>query len=315
MLANTSLAPGKVILFGEHAVVYGRPAIAAPLTQLLAEVSISPVAGDAPKEILIDAPDIGTHSRLQDLPNSHPLAITTILVLKHLGVDQYPAFKISIRSAIPVASGLGSGAAVSVALIRGIAAAFERPLTDEKVSSLAFEVEKIYHGNPSGIDNTVVTYEKPVYFIRGRSPEVLSPKVGLNLIIGDTGVSSPTAQAVAGVRARWEAEPGSYERRFDRIGDITRLARLAIERGETEHLGPLLDENHTLLQEMEVSSPELDRLVEAARRAGAWGAKLSGGGAGGNMIALVPIERQAQIAQALREAGAMRIFFSEIQPN
>ncbi len=296
-------APGKIILFGEHAVVYGQPALAVPVTQVQATATVerSSRAG-----IWIDAPDVGLAGELSHLPPDDPLAAAVRLVLQTLTVSSPPDLKINIRSSIPVASGLGSGAAVSVALVRALSAQLGQPLPDETVSALAYEVEKLHHGTPSGIDNTVITYARPVFFVRGQPVETFQVGHSFTLVIGDTGVASVTRSAVGDVRSLWLADSQRWERVFDRVGAIVREARQAIAEGRVEALGPLMDANHALLQEMTISSPELDRLVAAARKAGAPGAKLSGGGRGGNMIALASPGTDKTIAAALEKAGARR---------
>lgn len=319
MPAFTASAPGKVILFGEHAVVYGQPAIAVPVMQVRARATITPnIRGNA-GAVRILAPEIGLDKMLDELDSAHALAAAIEGVTKHLGATHIPACTLKVSSSIPVASGLGSGAAVSVAVIRALAGYLGKPLPNEQVSTLAYEVEKIHHGSPSGIDNTVVTFARPVYFTR----KLPSPSIGrgaggeglietfhiakpFSIIIADTGISSPTKATVSDVRRGWEVEPKRYERLFAAIGSISRAARQAIESGHPERLGALMNENHALLDEMGVSSPELDRLTGAARNAGALGAKLSGGGRGGNLIVLVEAENAEAIRAALRRAGAVR---------
>ncbi|RME08878.1 MAG: mevalonate kinase [Anaerolineae bacterium] len=313
MPAFTSTSPGKIILFGEHAVVYGQPAIAVPVTQVRARVTVLPQPRAPRGQVSIHAPDVGLQTTLDALPADHPLAAAIRGVMTELSVEHIPACMVRISSSIPVASGLGSGAAVSVALIRALAAYLGRPLADERVSALAFEVEKIHHGTPSGIDNTVVTYRQPVFFIKGRPLETFSIRQPFTLLIADTGVASPTKETVADVRAAWQAEPARYERLFAAAGSIARAARQAIEAGQPQRLGPLMNENHALLQEMGVSSHHLDALVRAAREAGALGAKLSGGGRGGNMIALVQAETKDRVARVLSEAGAVRVIETEVR--
>ncbi len=195
MPAISATAPGKVILFGEHAVVYGRPAIAVPVTQVKARAVVTAAPRGAPGEVRLLAPDIGLDAILEELGSADPLAAAIREVASTLKVKQFPACTIKITSTIPVAAGMGSGAAVSVALIRALSAFFGHPLPDEKVSALAFEIEKIHHGTPSGIDNTVVTYSMPVYFVKGKPIETLQVRRPFTIVIGDTGVSSPTGAA------------------------------------------------------------------------------------------------------------------------
>ncbi len=313
MPAFSASAPGKIILFGEHAVVYGRPAIAVPVTQVNARAMVMPDPRGEPGVVTIQAPDVGLASTLAELPGNHPLSAAITGVAKALGVTRIPACTLRITSTIPVAAGLGSGAAVSVAIIRALGAYLGRPLPDERVSELAYEVEKLHHGTPSGIDNTVVTYARPVYFVRGRPVEIFDIARPFTILIGDTGIASPTARAVSDVRKAWKTRVDHYEALFDSAGAIAESARQAIQSGETERLGPLMDANQDVLHKMGVSHPELDRLVAAARRAGALGAKLSGGGRGGNMIALVNAERAGRVAAALREAGAARTLVTEVR--
>jgi len=313
MPAISASAPGKVILFGEHAVVYGRPAIAVPVTQVKAKAIVTANPRGAPGEVRVQAPNVGLVSTLEELDASDPLAAAIQAVASSLKVKRIPACTVKITSTIPVAAGMGSGAAVSVAVIRALSAFLGHPLPDEKVSALAYEVEKIHHGTPSGIDNAVITYARPVYFVKGKPIETLEVGRTFTLVIGDTGVASPTAAAVGEVRKAWQAEKSQYEAYFESVGAITQSARLAVESGGIELLGPLMDANHGVLRKIGVSCAELDALVVAARRAGAWGAKLSGGGRGGNMIALVPPSRSEEVAKALQVAGAVRTIVAEIK--
>jgi len=303
-------APGKIILFGEHAVVYGRPALAVPVTQIQARVT---VCADQLGGIRVEAPDISLDAVLSDLPTNHPLAAVIKSVFTTLGITQPLSLTVHIESTIPIASGLGSGAAVSVAIIRALSMFLGCSLADEQVSALAFEVEKLYHGTPSGIDNTVITYARPVYFAKHQPIETLHVAAPFIIVIGDTGIASPTKQVVDDVRKLWQAETEQYEKIFNAVGEIVLNARHAIENGNISALGPLMDENNSLLQVMRVSSPELDRLITASRAAGALGAKLSGGGRGGNMIALVRQETVEKVTQALREAGAKRILMTVVK--
>ena len=306
MPAIFALAPAKIILFGEHAVVYGRPAIAIPITQLRAKAVITPIPLSSPGIVIIEAPNIGLNSRLDDLPVGHPLREVVNIVTKTLMVSIPPSLKIRITSTIPMASGLGSGTAVSVAIIRALSAYLGKPLPDQEVSDLAYQIEKIYHGTPSGIDNSVITFGKPVFFIRNQPIQFIEVAHPLALIIGDTGVYSPTSKVVEKVHYSWEANPSHYESMFDDIGAITLKGKEAIQNGNSVILGQLLTQNHAILQELGVSSPELDHLVKTALDAGALGAKLSGGGQGGNMIALVEPGSISEIGHKLLESGAVR---------
>ena len=313
MPATYATAPGKIILFGEHAVVYGRPAIAVPVLQVRAKATINFDPRSAPGKVILRAPDIGLDSTLSDLPEDHPLAAVLWKAASAMKLSHIPACTIQVTSNIPIAGGMGSGAAVSVAILRAFSTSLGHPLNDEQVSELAYEVEVIHHGTPSGIDNSVITYAKPVYYVKGKTIETLQVKDAFTLVIGDTGIQSPTANVVGDVRQAWEKARDQFDGLFDAIGAITASAREAVEAGKINSLGSLMDENHALLRRFSVSSPELDGLVEAARSAGALGAKLSGAGRGGNMIALVTPESSENVAKALVNAGAIRTILTEIR--
>ena len=315
MPSFSASAPGKIILFGEHAVVYGEPAIAVPVTQVTAKATVIPIIKGPQGEVRILAQDIGLDSVLYQMAFENPIGAAVRGVAAMLGTEHIPACTIKVTSTIPVASGLGSGAAVSVAVIRALAGFLGQTLTNEQVSNLAFEIEKIHHGTPSGIDNTVVTYAQPVYFIRGQGVETFQVTKPFQIVIADTGVPAPTKESVGDVRLGWQAAPQKYERLFGAMGSITKTARQAIESGHPEWMGPLMDENHELLQDIGVSSPELDHLVQAAKGAGALGAKLSGGGRGGNMIALVEKNQVDMVAQVLIRAGAKHTISTEVRES
>lgn len=305
----TASAPGKIILFGEHAVVYGQPALAVPVPDIRATASISP--GEAGSGLTIHAQDIDVTLSLAEAA-AHGLTLMARTTLDWLKADE-PDIVVGIHSGIPIAGGLGSGAAVSAALGRALARYFERDIAPADLSQLVYEVEKYHHGTPSGIDNTVVCYERPVYFVKDNIPEPFEIGQPFHLLIGDTGIASPTRETVGAVRAAWQANPAPFEALFGQIGSISRKARQAITQGRIDELGPLMDENQRLLEEMGVSSPELERLIRAALEAGASGAKLSGGGGGGNMIALVNPPDMDGVTLALRAAGAARVLRTEIR--
>jgi mevalonate kinase len=317
MPAIAATAPGKIILFGEHAVVYGQPAIAIPVLQVHAKVIISanPLAPEG--EVHIQSPAIELDTTLADLPQTHPLKIVILGVLERLNLSRSPACTIRITSTIPVAAGLGSGAAISVALIRAFSTFLGKPFANEMVNDLAYEIEKIYHGTPSGIDNTVITYAQPVYFVRNQPIKMIKTGKPLTFLIADTGVSARTATTVAKVRVGWENNPQQFGIIFEAIGDLVRQAREAIQTGQLTVLGELMNKNQMHLEALGVSSPELEKLITAARQAGAIGAKLSGGGGGGNMIVLVTTQQNNFVKDALLQAGATNILESVIavSPN
>ncbi len=309
MIAASASAPGKIILFGEHAVVYGQPALAAPVACVQATARVEP----AREGHWIEARDIGRRYRLEAPRPNDPLAAAARLALQRLGLAEAPAFTLTVASSIPLASGPGSGAAVSTAIVRALAAAFGQQWRPAEVSALVFETERLLHGTPSGIDNTVIAYAQPVWFIKGQAPEPFAVGAPFQLLIADTGRPSPTRVTVGEVRAGWQREPERYEVLFQAIGALARHARGLIQAGQPAALGALMTRNHALLGELGVSSPELETLVAAAQTAGALGAKLSGGGRGGNLIALVTAETAAGVEAALCQAGAARVITTTIE--
>jgi hydroxymethylglutaryl-CoA reductase len=176
------------------------------------------------------------------------------------------------------------------------------------VSDLAYESEKIAHGTPSGIDNTLATYGRFILFRRGEPPmrrdlEVPKP---IPIVLGITGVESLTAVTVARVRGAWERNEALYERIFNEIDALALQAVEAIEAYDLAQLGELMNINQGLLNALQVSSPELEELAQIARNHGALGAKLTGGGGGGSMVALCP-DNAAEVAAAIEQAGFMAI--------
>lgn len=305
----TTSAPAKIILFGEHAVVYGQPALAVPVSSLRVRVTVESsdqivfATGDWTQKFPVEV----LTSKLTD-----PLLKMAQATAEHLKIP-LPNARYTISSDIPVASGLGSGAAVSAAIGRAIAAVGGKSISDAELNDLVYDIETIHHGTPSGVDNTVIVFERPVYFVRGQSPQTLEVGCPVNLLIADTGRSALTKESVGDVRKLVDTRPEFAVPRLAQIGKIVHEARKALSSGTIERLGELMGENHLLLAELTVSSPELDTLVQAALKAGAIGAKLSGGGRGGNMIAIVTPETESRVRSALTSSGAARVISTTVR--
>lgn len=302
-------APAKIILLGEHAVVYGQPAIAIPVLRLRAVATAHKAVPGSGLQIV--ASDLGSSLKIAtgtgEALSDNPIHVIASKALNVLGIEP-PDLTITVQSDIPVASGLGSGAAISTVIARALALALETTFDNSVINDLVYEVEKFHHGTPSGIDNTVIVYERPVYFVPGRDIDFFSVKGSFHFLIADTGVGALTRVAVGDVKKLYQQRPEHYQPIFEAIGNLVAKAQAALETGDYLQLGSLINQNHAYLQELTVSSLELDRLVEAARKAGAFGAKLSGGGRGGNMIALVAKELLPIVRSALLDAGAVRVF-------
>jgi mevalonate kinase len=304
----TASAPAKIILLGEHAVVYGKPSLAVPLAGLRAYADV--VLLPSHSGLKITAVDLGGQEfnvNTSSAEADQPLVTAAHLLLNDLGSSP-PNANIILHSDIPVASGMGSGAAVTTALLRAIAVLLGKSLSDNRLNELVFEVEKIYHGTPSGVDNTVVVFEQPIYFVRARPIERLNIAKPFTLIVADTGVGASTKLAVTDVRALYNGNKALITSLLDSIADLVKVGRIAIETGDHDSLGEAMNDNHKLLQQLTVSSPLLDKLVATAQDSGALGAKLSGGGRGGNMVALVSMELVSNLKASLLHAGAVKVY-------
>ncbi len=318
---TTTSAPGKIILVGEHAVVYGRPALAVPVHNVQATATVRD--GQPGSGLTLHARDLDRTFRLNHPQDANePLIVAARLALARLGFapqdGDLPNWQVELHSEIPIASGLGSGAAISAALVLSLFARAGLPADAATVSEIVFESERLHHGTPSGIDNTVIAYGQPVWFVKGQPPQTFVPRLPLMLAIADSGVASPTRETVGEVRAAWQREPKRYERLFDEMGAIAVEARALIEQGSggaegQGRLGDLFNRNHKLLEQIGVSSPTLNRLVDAARAAGAVGAKLSGGGRGGNVVALLKGSTREAVVEALMAAGARRVLVTSVE--
>jgi mevalonate kinase len=313
MAITIQKAPGKIILFGEHAVVYGKPAIAVPLVQRFTTVTIQPLIKQE-NAIQIEAPDIHLNCKFSELSNDHPLALIIREVKTYGRIQSLPSMKIRIHSTLPVASGLGSGASVSVALAKALCEFLGLPSTPQDISQMAFEAEKTHHGTPSGIDNTVIAFGRGLFYQRDQPIEWLSlGKSPINLLIVNSGEEKSTKDMVSLVREELSQMPEVIQPILDQIGELTLQARCALEAGESKLLGTLMCQNHTLLQKLGVSTPILDNLVNLAMSTGALGAKLSGAGGGGNIIILLESKVPQSMFDAFAQAGYMNLIETSIQ--
>ncbi len=301
-IGASGVAPAKTILFGEHAVVYGEPGIAIPLWEIQTSARLLPFpTDDTAQEFRIVSESAELDAAFSDLSESNPLKKLIRLIQEAFSIPVLPDCILEIQSAIPIASGLGSGAAASVAIIRAFAAAYGLELSDEKTSELAFEIEKCYHGMPSGLDNTTISFGKPLFFRKGKGFEPIHLPDRLRLIVADSGLKSVTSEVVADVRASYH----QFAPVIREIGQLVRKARTALENGDLFATGALMNENHRLLQKMTVSNEKLDDLAAVALQNGAIGAKLTGAGRGGNLLALAETAPDTlRIHNALEKAGA-----------
>ncbi len=314
----SATAPGKVILLGEHAVVYGRRAIAAAIDRHVcvrvhrscesAKGAFQESQGERNGShfelgrdehafvVGISKPaPIGCHHPDPRLAEAFARAADVVgLNGTHLAA--------SVSTNLPLAMGLGSSAALSVALVRALACFAQRRLDAAAVCGAAFEIEKIFHGFPSGIDNTVATYGGLIAFERGAAVRALTATRSMPLVVALGGTPRCTGQTVTTVRRRWEASPIAYERLFDEIAALVSAAERAIMAGCVATLAAAMNANHGVLQRLGISTDELDAMVSLARTHGALGAKLTGGGGGGAVICLCD-GNGAELVAAFRRAG------------
>jgi mevalonate kinase len=311
MPAVISKAPGKIILFGEHAVVYGYPAIAIPIKAVQVKVTILPVIKGS--ESIIKLRNLQWHEDIpfKDVGEDNPIRLSIENVLLHSG-KKPPLFEMVISSTIPIAAGLGSSAALAVAITKGFSQFLGFQLSSDQINSLALQSEKIQHGSPSGIDNSVITIGKPIYFLRNSPIVQIEIPNSLNLILGDTGKRTLTRDVVNEVEQFLDTAPTTVRPILENIGKITDNALHALRSGNLKEIGELMTKNHNFLKKLGVSSTDLDRLVDSAISNGALGAKLCGGGQGGFMVALCSSETLDQISAGLIAAGAGNLISTSI---
>lgn len=294
-------AHGKIILIGEHAVVHNQPAIAIPFTSANVEVTIEQTHSESTIE------SIYHKGKISEAPRTINNLIKTLEAVCDYFETSMDHMHIKISSQIPSERGMGSSAAVATALVRALFNFFDEQLTDELLHRFVSVSEKIAHGNPSGLDAKVVSSNQSIYFIRNKTAEFFSVDLPGYLVIADTGDQGETGAAVAAV-GKLVLNPLSNGRKLiEELGQLTNKARHFIEQKDINHLGGILNFAQDKLRELTVSNEKLDELVAAAKENGALGAKLTGGGRGGCMIALADDEMKAEkIAAALRETGATK---------
>lgn len=296
---------GKAILFNEHFVVYGIPSI----VSAIGNYTLAKIEPWDKKQIFIEDNRKATPNYKEDKIDQQKDSLQRII--KKMNVDQTKhGFKIILEGNLYCASGIGASAASCVAIARALSTYFDMNLNDDEINDIAYEGEKGYHGTPSGVDNTASTYGGLIWFQRGEENAIERLRIQnpVEIVIGNTGKVANTQAAVAGVKQRKEQHVEKYNEIFHQAENIAYLSKDAIENGDLKAIGKLMNENHKLLQQIEVSSRELDFLVSIAREKGAYGAKLTGGGLGGNIIALTPgKDCQENVANAIEKEGYQTI--------
>lgn len=311
---GSSASHGKTILIGEHAVVYGAPALVLPVTDVRVTATATPLSAGA-------EPTLESTVHTGPLGSAPAAVLPTVTAvtatLRHLAQTGHPAAEatplhVLVDSQVPTARGMGSSAAVAAAVTAAVADVFGVALDTDTHHELIQQCERVAHGRPSGLDARGVVASEPVWFAAG----VIEPVQVIGrfvFVVADTGVPGHTREAVAAVRERHDRAPEMVDAVVERIGGLARAARGTLVDGDAQGLGVTMDAAHELLTTLDVSSADLDRLVGAARSADALGAKLTGGGRGGCVLALAADdEHAARIATALRTAGATATWTTSI---
>lgn len=308
---GTGSGKGKAILFGEHFVVYGLPAIAAGISSITtAKLTRVRSFGHTLVDNRLAMPGYKEKKYEEQKASLEN-------ILNHLNIDTTRmGFQIDLEGDLVCASGIGASAASCVAIVRSLNDEFKLGLNDEQVNEAAYEGEKGYHGTPSGLDNTASTYGGLVWFERdlsGGPPkfERLKLDKAVNLVIASTGITASTIEVVGAVKIRKEADPKWFDSISEKYNQVIHEGKDALIQLDLPKVGKLMNKNHELLQELSVSCEDLDNLVKVARENGAIGAKMTGTGRGGNMIALAPDKATAkQIAESLEKARAAGVWLT-----
>ncbi|MFV0555741.1 MAG: mevalonate kinase [Lactovum sp.] len=292
-------AHAKLILLGEHAVVYGQPAIAIPVNILKMRVTLTKIGIGQFIE------DNERRQRLELMgENFEGIRQLILRLLERFEALTMP-FSLEIDSNIPRGRGLGASAALATAVTKAFFDFFNHELEERELFELVNFSESIVHGRASGIDAAAVNSEKPLWFVKDKKVEPLEIILPGLLVIGDSGIHGLTSQAIAIVRHKLKEQNQLAETCIQSLGDDVRHAREILIENKTEEIGPILNSSHQALTKLGVSHPKLDLLIEAALDAGALGAKLTGSGLGGVIIALAANATDAiRISQTLAKNGA-----------
>ena len=283
-------AHSKIILIGEHAVVYGYPAISLPLLEV--EVTCKVVPAESPWRLY----------------EEDTLSMAVYASLEYLDIKE-SCIRCEIDSAIPEKRGMGSSAAISIAAIRAVFDYYQADLPHDVLEILVNRAEMIAHMNPSGLDAKTCLSDQPIRFIKNVGFTELEMDLSVYLVIADTGVYGHTREAIQVVQSKGkDALPFLHA-----LGELTQQAEDAISQKDAKELGQILSQAHLHLKEIGVSNPEADHLVETALSHGALGSKMSGGGLGGCIIALADNLTHAQeLAERLEEKGAVQTWIESL---
>ncbi len=310
----TANAPGKLILIGEHSVVHGTPAIAIPfpLVQAMSTIQTSNVGTNEPVKIQCKFYVGPLKAAPPELRGIERCIYETVNVLK----KEPKGFDIVLESTIPVGRGLGSSAAVAVALVKSLFAYFDEKLSQETLLKLVHLSETYAHGKPSGIDMEAIVFERPIWFQKGETTELLKVAVPISLVIADTGRVGDTFEAVQSIANKKQTNPTITRSSFEWIQTLVHKVKEALEIGDNRLLGFAMNEAQKELAMLGVSDEGLQSLIDTSLDRGAIGAKLTGGGRGGCIIVLTRDKEHAkQIAITLKNNGAYETWSYQLDQN
>ncbi|MFH0862042.1 MAG: mevalonate kinase [Candidatus Altiarchaeota archaeon] len=299
---SSGIGYGKTILFGEHFVVYGFPAIASAL----ASKTTATVEDSVKYELVDERPATPGYKK----EKYDEQVQSNKLIYEACGIDiEKTPLKVTLAGDLKAASGVGASAASAAAIARALNEHFGLGYDEPRINEVAYEGEKGYHGKPSGIDNTAAVYGGLIWFQKNLSGgantmDLLRMPKPVEIVLGNTGLTSSTKEVVEDVKNAREADRKKYDKIFSDYSEIAAAAKASLLKGDMKAVGYLMDKNHELLQEMGLSCDELEELVDAANENGALGAKLTGTGRGGLMIALTPGKvLQEKVANAIEKEG------------
>ncbi|MBN2101674.1 MAG: mevalonate kinase [Candidatus Aenigmarchaeota archaeon] len=294
---------GKVILFGEHIVVYGYPAIVSAMGNVTTAVVVD---GKEGLTIVDNRPETPGYKEKKLGERDRALG----LMFKFMNIDtQKTPLKITLGGNLVCASGKGSSAALATSIARALNDHFSLGLNDDQINEIAYEGEKGSAGTPSGIDNTASTYGGLLVFKKNleggpNQIERMKIKQPVEIVLANTGITQETKEVVSDIRSKKEAEPEKYDKLFSDYMKIFDEAKEAIGDFDMKKLGSLMDEKQDILREMTLSCPEIEKIIKAGKTKGALGGKLTGTGRGGSVILLTPgKELQEKVLKAVKESG------------
>ena len=298
----------KIILIGEHSVVYGQPAIALPLPNVQLKATLT---ADATTSSYV-VKSSWAQGNLTSLPESMAGIQKLISTLMERFDGQDDGWTLEIESMLPSERGMGSSAATAIAIVRAFFDLYETSLDRATLLKLADVEEQITHRSPSGLDAATTSSDQPIYFVKGQPGQPIELNLHATMVIADTGVKGATKEAIMAVRELLATEPQTTQNRLEHLGQLTKRAQQLLSRDDADELGRVLNLAQDELSELNVSDESLDHLIRIARQNGALGAKLTGGGRGGCMFVLTKTALGARrLAGILKDHGAVATW---IQP-